>query len=272
MWRKAKERFTVVIYSCRERVQISRKADRPSGSAYIRELFTDFIEFHGDRKYGDDPAVIGGVAAFHGIPVTVIAQEKGNGTKENIYRNFGMPMPEGYRKALRLMKQAEKFHRPVICFVDTPGAFCGIEAEERGQGAAIAENLMEMAGLTVPVLTIVTGEGGSGGALAFAAGDQVWMLENAVYSILSPEGFSSILWKDSSKAKEAAEVMKMTAADLYRQEIIEEVIPEPISLNEETLAQVTEVLDKEIASFLEIYKNYTEEELLEKRYKRFRKF
>lgn len=255
-----------------ERVQISRKADRPSGSAYIRELFTDFIEFHGDRKYGDDPAVIGGVAAFHGIPVTVIAQEKGNGTKENIYRNFGMPMPEGYRKALRLMKQAEKFHRPVICFVDTPGAFCGIEAEERGQGAAIAENLMEMAGLTVPVLTIVTGEGGSGGALALAAGDQVWMLENAVYSILSPEGFSSILWKDSSKAKEAAEVMKMTAADLYRQEIIEEVIPEPISLNEETLAQVTEVLDKEIASFLEIYKNYTEEELLEKRYKRFRKF
>ena len=255
-----------------ERVQISRKADRPSGSAYIRELFTDFIEFHGDRKYGDDPAVIGGVAAFHGIPVTVIAQEKGNGTKENIYRNFGMPMPEGYRKALRLMKQAEKFHRPVICFVDTPGAFCGIEAEERGQGAAIAENLMEMAGLTVPVLTIVTGEGGSGGALALAAGDQVWMLENAVYSILSPEGFSSILWKDSSKAKEAAEVMKMTAADLYRQEIIEEVIPEPISLNEETLVQVTEVLDKEIASFLEIYKNYTEEELLEKRYKRFRKF
>ena len=255
-----------------ERVQISRKADRPSGSAYIRELFADFIEFHGDRKYGDDPAVIGGVAAFHGIPVTVIAQEKGNGTKENIYRNFGMPMPEGYRKALRLMKQAEKFHRPVICFVDTPGAFCGIEAEERGQGAAIAENLMEMAGLTVPVLTIVTGEGGSGGALALAAGDQVWMLENAVYSILSPEGFSSILWKDSSKAKEAAEVMKMTAADLYRQEIIEEVIPEPISLNEETLVQVTEVLDKEIASFLEIYKNYTEEELLEKRYKRFRKF
>lgn len=255
-----------------ERVQISRKADRPSGSAYIRELFTDFIEFHGDRKYGDDPAVIGGVAAFHGIPVTVIAQEKGNGTKENIYRNFGMPMPEGYRKALRLMKQAEKFHRPVICFVDTPGAFCGIEAEERGQGAAIAENLVEMAGLTVPVLTIVTGEGGSGGALALAAGDQVWMLENAVYSILSPEGFSSILWKDSSKAKEAAQVMKMTAADLYCQEIIEEVIPEPISLNEETLVQVTEVLDKEIASFLEIYKNYTEEELLEKRYKRFRKF
>lgn len=255
-----------------ERVQISRKSDRPSGSAYIRALFTDFIEFHGDRKYGDDPAVIGGVGAFHGIPVTVIAQEKGNGTKENIYRNFGMPMPEGYRKALRLMKQAEKFHRPVICFVDTPGAFCGIEAEERGQGAAIAENLMEMAGLTVPVLTVVTGEGGSGGALALAAGDQVWMLENAVYSILSPEGFSSILWKDSTKAKEAAEVMKITAADLYSQGIIEEIIPEPAALNEETLSQVTELLDEEIAGFLEKYRKYTKEELLELRYERFRRF
>ena len=216
--------------------------------------------------------MIGGVAAFHGIPVTVIAQEKGSGTKENIYRNFGMPMPEGYRKALRLMKQAEKFRRPVICFVDTPGAFCGIEAEERGQGAAIAENLMEMAGLTVPVLTVVTGEGGSGGALALAAGDQVWMLENAVYSILSPEGFSSILWKDSSKAKEAAEVMKLTAADLYRQKIIEKIIPEPEKLNEENLSYVTDILDEEIADFLKQYEKMPEEELLKKRYERFRKF
>lgn len=255
-----------------ERVQASRRPDRPSGSAYIRALFTDFTEFHGDRKYGDDPAVIGGVAAFHGIPVTVIAQEKGNGTKENIYRNFGMPMPEGYRKALRLMKQAEKFRRPVICFVDTPGAFCGIEAEERGQGAAIAENLMEMAGLTVPVLTVVTGEGGSGGALALAAGDQVWMLENAVYSILSPEGFASILWKDSSKAKEAAEVMKLTAADLYRQKIIEKIIPEPKELKEENLSHVTDRLDEEIADFLKQYEKIPEKELLKKRYERFRKF
>lgn len=255
-----------------ERVQDSRRPDRPSGSAYIRALFTDFTEFHGDRKYGDDPAVIGGVAAFHGIPVTVIAQEKGNGTKENIYRNFGMPMPEGYRKALRLMKQAEKFRRPVICFVDTPGAFCGIEAEERGQGAAIAENLMEMAGLTVPVLTVVTGEGGSGGALALAAGDQVWMLENAVYSILSPEGFASILWKDSSKAKEAAEVMKLTAADLYRQKIIEKIIPEPKELKEENLSHVTDRLDEEIADFLKQYEKIPEKELLKKRYERFRKF
>ena len=255
-----------------ERVQISRKLERPSGSSYIKSLFTDFMELHGDRKYGDDPAVIGGIAAFHGMPVTVIVQEKGCDTKENIHRNFGMPMPEGYRKALRLMKQAEKFRRPVICFVDTPGAFCGIEAEERGQGAAIADNLMELAGLTVPVLTIITGEGGSGGALALAAGDQVWMLENAVYSILSPEGFSSILWKDSTKAKEAAEVMKLTAADLYSQGIIEKVICEPEGYSEQTLYQVTDILDKEITDFLEEYRNYSEEVLLEKRYERFRKF
>lgn len=255
-----------------ERVQISRKLERPSGSSYIKSLFTDFMELHGDRKYGDDPAVIGGIAAFHGMPVTVIVQEKGCDTKENIHRNFGMPMPEGYRKALRLMKQAEKFRRPVICFVDTPGAFCGIEAEERGQGAAIADSLMELAGLTVPVLTMITGEGGSGGALALAAGDQVWMLENAVYSILSPEGFSSILWKDSTKAKEAAEVMKLTAADLYSQGIIEKVICEPEGYSEQTLYQVTDILDKEITDFLEEYRNYSEEVLLEKRYERFRKF
>lgn len=255
-----------------ERVQLSRKPDRPSGSAYINQLFKDFMELHGDRKFGDDPAVIGGIASFHGMPVTVIAQEKGKGTRENIYRNFGMPMPEGYRKALRLMKQAEKFHRPVICFVDTPGAFCGIQAEERGQASAIAENLMEMAGLGVPVLTIVTGEGGSGGALALAAGDQVWMLENAVYSVLSPEGFSSILWKDSTRAKEAAEVMKLTAADLYHQGIIEEMIPEPEEFNEETLFQVTDVLDGEISTFLDRYLAVPEEELLQKRYERFRRF
>lgn len=255
-----------------ERVQISRKLERPSGSSYIKSLFTDFMELHGDRKYGDDPAVIGGIANFHGIPVTVIVQEKGCDTKENIHRNFGMPMPEGYRKALRLMKQAEKFRRPVICFVDTPGAFCGIEAEERGQGAAIADNLMELAGLTVPVLTIITGEGGSGGALALAAGDQVWMLENAVYSILSPEGFSSILWKDSTKAKEAAEVMKLTALDLHSQRIIEKVIYEPEEFTEQTFYQVTDILDEEISDFLGEYRNYSEEILLEKRYERFRKF
>ena len=255
-----------------DRVQLSRKMDRPSGSDYIEALFTDFMEFHGDRNYGDDKAVIGGIAEFHGRPVTVIVQEKGTNTKENIAHNFGMPMPEGYRKALRLMKQAEKFHRPVICFVDTPGAFCGIEAEERGQGEAIARNLWELAGLKTPVLSIVTGEGGSGGALALAAGDQVWMLENSVYSILSPEGFASILWKDSTRAKEAAEVMKLTASDLYEKGIIEQVIPEPENLTPESLWQVAERLNDRISVFLQKYMKLSEEELLETRYARFRKF
>lgn len=255
-----------------DRVQISRKIDRPSGSDYIEALFTDFMEFHGDRNYGDDKAIIGGIAKFHGKPVTVIVQEKGTNTKENIAHNFGMPMPEGYRKALRLMKQAEKFHRPVICFVDTPGAFCGIEAEERGQGEAIARNLWELAGLKTPVLSIVTGEGGSGGALALAAGDQVWMLENSIYSILSPEGFASILWKDSTKAKEAAAVMKLTASDLYEKGIIEQVIPEPENLTPESMWQVAERLNDKICTFLQKYTSLSEEELLETRYARFRKF
>ena len=183
-----------------QRVELSRRKDRPVGSDYIDALFTDFVEFHGDRYFADDKAIIGGVARFHGMPVTVIAQAKGRNTKENIERNFGMPKPEGYRKALRLMKQAEKFARPVICLVDTPGAFCGLEAEERGQGEAIARNIYEMSGLKVPVVSIIIGEGGSGGALAMATADEVWMLENSIYSILSPEGFASILWKDSSKA------------------------------------------------------------------------
>ena len=255
-----------------DRVQISRKIDRPSGSDYIEALFTDFMEFHGDRNYGDDKAIIGGIAKFHGKPVTVIVQEKGTNTKENIAHNFGMPMPEGYRKALRLMKQAEKFQRPVICFVDTPGAFCGIEAEERGQGEAIARNLCELAGLKTPVLFIVTGEGGSGGALALAAGDQVWMLENSIYSILSPEGFASILWKDSTKAKEAAAVMKLTASDLYEKGIIEQVIPEPENLTPESMWQVAERLNDKICTFLQKYTSLSEEELLETRYARFRKF
>lgn len=255
-----------------ERVQLSRKMDRPSGSDYIEALFDDFTELHGDRTYGDDKAILGGIASFHGMPVTVIAQQKGNNTKENIYHNFGMPMPEGYRKALRLMKQAEKFHRPVICFVDTPGAFCGVEAEERGQGEAIARNLMELSGLKTPVLSIVTGEGGSGGALALAAGDQVWMLENSVYSVLSPEGFASILWKDSTRAEEAAEVMKLTATDLYQKGIIEEMIPEPEEFHTESLWQVTGILDGKIEEFIKEYDKLSENELLNRRYERFRKF
>ncbi len=202
-----------------ERVQLSRdKGSSGRCKEYIEELFTDFMEFHGDRYYQDDKAIIGGIARFHGMPVTVIAQAKGRTTKENIERNFGMPSPEGYSKALRLMKQAEKFNRPVICFVDTPGAFCGLEAEERGQGEAIARNLFEMSGLKVPVLSVVIGEGGSGGALALAVADEVWMLENSVYSVLSPEGFASILWKDSSRSVEAAKMMKLTAASVFDDE------------------------------------------------------
>ena len=195
--KKTKKQAGTVIRSAWDSVLLSRKADRPVASEYINALFDDFMEFHGDRYYKDDVAIVGGIAKFHGIPVTVIGQEKGKTTKENIYRNFGMPSPDGYRKALRLMKQAETFGRPIICFVDTPGAFCGIEAEERGQGEAIARNLFEMSALKVPVLSIVIGEGGSGGALAMAVGNEVWMMENAIYSILSPEGFASILWKDS---------------------------------------------------------------------------
>lgn len=255
-----------------DKVLASRAKDRPSGSVYIRSLFNDFVEMHGDRYFGDDKAILAGIASFEGRPVTVIAQEKGNSTKENIAHNFGMASPEGYRKALRMMKQAEKFGRPVICFVDTPGAFCGIEAEERGQGEAIARNLFEMAGLRVPVLTIVTGEGGSGGALALASGDEVWMLENAVYSILSPEGFAAILWKDSKRAKEAAKVMKLTAEDLKEMGMIEQIIDEPEVLTGENVELVCKTLREEMNKFLVKYSNLNVEKLLEQRYERFRKF
>ena len=254
-----------------EHVQTARAITRPTGKNYIEEIFDDFMEFHGDRHCGDDPAVIGGVAFFHGKPVTVLAQEKGEGTKENIARNFGMVSPEGYWKSLRLMQQAEKFHRPVICLVDTPGAFCGLEAEERGQGEAIAKNLYTLSGLKVPVLSIVIGEGGSGGALAFAVADEVWMLEHSVYSILSPEGFASILWKDSKKAKEAAAVMKLTAGDLLEMGMIEHVIPETEPVSRENMAEVSEYLEKGIADFLGKYSGKACEELLEHRYERFRR-
>ena len=255
-----------------QRVQCSRSADRPVGMDYIEALFTDFIELHGDRQFGDDAAIRGGIAYFRGKPVTVIAQQKGTTTKENIACNFGMPKPEGYRKALRLMQQAEKFHRPVICFVDTPGAFCGMEAEERGQGEAIARNLFTLAGLRTPVLTVITGEGGSGGALALAVADEVWMLENSVYSILSPEGFASILWKDASRAKEAANVMRLTAQDLQKQGIIERVFPEGEHYTREHMEPVTELLGAAMEQFLQKQGRQTDEERLECRYARFRKF
>ena len=254
-----------------ERVQISRMKDRPVGSDYIQSLFTDFMEFHGDRYFADDKAIIGGIARFHGQPVTVIAQAKGTTTKENIERNFGMPSPDGYRKALRLRKQAEKFGRPVICFVDTPGAFCGLEAEERGQGEAIAKNIYEMSGLKVPVLSIIIGEGGSGGALAMATADEVWMLENSIYSILSPEGFASILWKDSTKAKEAAGVMKLTARDLYKAGVVEKVFSEPSHYTVLNLEEVTGRISEGIEEFLEKYENVPVEELTQRRYERFRR-
>ena len=258
-------------YTPWEHVQLARAKTRPTGKDYIEALFDDFMEFHGDRHCGDDLAVIGGVAFFHGKPVTVLVQEKGEGTRENIARNFGMVSPEGYWKSLRLMQQAEKFHRPVICLVDTPGAFCGLEAEERGQGEAIAKNLYTLAGLTVPVLSIVIGEGGSGGALAFAVADEVWMLEHSVYSILSPEGFASILWKDSKKAKEAAAVMKLTAADLYQMGMIEHVIPEAEPVSRENINGVAAYLENGIEDFLGKYGKTAPEKLLEHRYKRFRK-
>lgn len=252
-------------------VQLSRASGRPVATDYIESIFDDFIEFHGDRYFHDDPAIVGGIASFHGMPVTVIGQQKGKNTKDNIKCNFGMPSPDGYRKALRLMKQAETFKRPAICFVDTPGAFCGLEAEERGQGEAIARNLFEMASLTVPVLSIVIGEGGSGGALAMAVANEVWMLENSIYSILSPEGFASILWKDSKKAPDAARVMKITASDLYERGLIEEIISEEEPASIETLPKLAEIMRQKIYGFLSIYSVMTEQEITEQRYQRFRK-
>ena len=254
-----------------ERVLKSREKERPVGKDYIDRLFTDFVELHGDRYYKDDPAVVGGIAYFHGKAVTVIAQCKGKTTKENLERNFAMPSPEGYRKALRLMKQAEKFQRPVICFVDTPGAFCGMEAEERGQGEAIARNLYEMSALKVPVLSIVIGEGGSGGALALAVADEVWMMENSVYSVLSPEGFASILWKDSKRASEAAGVMRLTAADLKELKVIEEIICEPEVYREDTMVPVLRELEEKMEHFLEQYGSLSEKQLTDRRYDRFRR-
>lgn len=254
-----------------ERVCRSRSKERPVGKDYIDILFEDFVELHGDRYYRDDPAIIGGIAYFQGICVTVIAQAKGRTTKENLERNFAMPSPEGYRKARRLMKQAEKFHRPVINFVDTPGAFCGMEAEERGQGEAIAKNLFELSGLKVPVLSVVIGEGGSGGALALAVADEVWMLENSVYSVLSPEGFASILWKDSSRSAEAAKMMKLTAADLKKLGVIERVFPEPQNFSVLTMKPTAELLRAGLAEFLTKYQKLETKDLLEGRYERFRK-
>ena len=251
-------------------VLLSRKADRPTALDYINAVFDEFIEFHGDRCFKDDGAIVGGIAMFHGMPVTVIGQQKGKNTKDNIRRNFGMPSPDGYRKALRLMKQAETFGRPIICFVDTPGAFCGLEAEERGQGEAIARNLMEMSGLTVPVIAVVTGEGSSGGALALGVANHILMLENAVYSVLSPEGFASILWKDASRSGEACEMMKLTAQDLYSDGIVEQVIPEPLGGAQRSHAALFEQLDVALRVHLKELCRMSGRQLADQRYKKYR--
>ena len=254
-----------------EKIRCARKAGRPTAKDYINSILTGFMELHGDRTFGDDHAVVGGVAWLDEMPVTVIGIEKGHSLDERVYRYFGCVLPEGYRKAQRLMKEAEKFHRPVICFVDTQGASCGSGAERRGAGQAIADNLYEIMTLKTPVISIMAGEGGSGGALALAVADEVWMLEHSVYSILSPEGFASILWKDSKKAKEAAAVMKLTAADLYQMGMIEHVIPEAEPVSRENINDIAGYLENGIADFLEKYGEEEPEKLLEHRYERFRK-
>jgi len=245
-----------------DRVKIARSKERATCSDYIK-LFDNFIEMHGDRAFGDDQAIIGGIAYFEGKPVTVIGIERGKDTKEKIKRNFGSAHPEGYRKALRLMKQADKFARPIFCFIDTSGAYCGMEAEERGQGQAIATNLAEMMKLKVPVLSVVIGEGGSGGALALAVANEVYMLENSVYSVISPEGCASILFKDASKAAEACDNLKCTSFDLLNLKVIERIIPE----NEKTMDNVT----KSLREFLAKYEKLDSNKLIEQRYERFRK-
>ncbi len=253
-----------------ERVQVARHQERPTTLDYISELFEDFIQLHGDRNFGDDEAIIGGIASFKGLPITVIGHQRGKDTKENVRRNFGMPHPEGYRKALRLMKQAEKFNRPIICFIDTKGAYPGKAAEERGQSEAIARNLVEMAGLTVPVISIVIGEGGSGGALALGVANHVHMLENATYSVISPEGAASILWKDASLAKQAAEAMRITAPYLKEMGVIEEMIPEVLGGAHRNLQKQALKIGETIEKSLHELQELTGEELIQNRYDKFR--
>ena len=251
-----------------EKVMAARDANKLTTVDYINHMFADsFFELHGDRRYSDDKAVVAGLAMLHDMPVTVIGIEKGRNTKERMERNFGQAHPEGYRKALRLMKQAEKFHRPVLCFVDTSGAYPGIGAEERGQGQAIAENLMEMMTLKTPVLTIVVGEGGSGGALALAVADEVWMMENSVYSAISPEGCASILWKDSTKAPQAAEALRLTAQDLFDLHVIERIIREPRAEDAAMFESLKLLIERTFEKNLAL----TDEELTNARYERFRR-
>ena len=254
-----------------ERQCLIREKNRPTVNDYIPLIFEEFYELHGDRHYGDDAALMGGIARINGMPVTVLAEVKGRDLNENKKTNFAMPHPEGYRKALRLAKQAEKFHRPIITFIDTPGAYPGKDAEERGQGEAIARNLMEMSGLTVPVLAIVTGEGSSGGALGLGVANHILMLENAVYSVLSPEGFASILWKDASRSGEACTMMKLTAQDLYADGIVEEIIPEPLGGAQRGRQLLFSRLDTAIAVHLAALCKMSGKALADQRYKKYRR-
>ncbi|PTH58882.1 acetyl-CoA carboxylase carboxyltransferase subunit alpha [Staphylococcus agnetis] len=254
-----------------DRVQIARLQERPTLLDYIPHIFDDFIEFHGDRNFRDDPAIIGGIAYFNGLPVTVIGQQRGKDTKDNIYRNFGMAHPEGYRKALRLMKQAEKFQRPIFTFIDTKGAYPGKAAEERGQSESIARNLIEMAGLTVPVIAIVIGEGGSGGALGLGVSNRILMLENSTYSVISPEGAAGILWKDSSLAKIAAETMKITAYDLKELNIIDEVVNEPLGGAHQDIELQAKHIKEKFATHLKDFENMSPDAIKEDRFNKFRK-
>lgn len=267
-----KKQETNVVLKAWDRVLKARRTDRPTALKYIENLAPDFIELHGDRQFKDDAAIIGGIGTIDGIPVTIIGQEKGSKLKEKVKRNFGMSNPEGYRKSLRLMKQAEKFNRPIINIIDTSGAFCGLDAEERGQGEAIARNLFEMSNLKVPILSIIIGEGGSGGALALAVSDEVWMFENAVYSILSPEGFASILYKNGSLAPEAAEHMKITADELEKLQIIESIIEEPMDGAHESFDILIGPLKDQIVEKLSSLSDLETNELVDQRYNRYRKY
>lgn len=261
-----------VLRTAFERVQLARHPDRPYALDFIERIFEDFVEVHGDRRFGDDPAIVCGLAEFHKVPIAVIGHQKGRDTKQRSYRNFGMPKPEGYRKAMRIMKLAEKFGRPVITLVDTPGAYPGIDAEERGQAEAIAFNLREMAKLRVPVIVTVIGEGGSGGALAIGVGDQVLMLENAVYSVISPEGCAAILWKDSGKADRAAEGLKLTAQDLLGEKIVDQIVKEPAGGAHTDYDQAARFLDQALNERLTEASRLTEQERLAKRHTKLRQF
>lgn len=253
-----------------DRVQIARHPERPTTKDYINAIFEDFIEFHGDRNFGDDEAIVGGIASFEGQPITIIGHQRGKDTKENIRRNFGMPHPEGYRKAMRLMKQAEKFSRPIICMIDTKGAYPGKAAEQRGQSEAIARNLFEMAGLKVPVISIVIGEGGSGGALALGVANQIHMLENATLSVISPEGAASILWKDATLAQKAAEAMRITAPNLKEIGIIDEIIPEVLGGAHNDVVQQALNMKSVLSNSLVQLQTLSGDELIQNRYDKFR--